>query len=85
MTESQEFDAIQLAAQADPELCEQITAMFDGKTMLSTTVTLVGIIAFTACQGPEKEANEFIETMIKLLRETVKAHYSKKPEGTLIQ
>lgn len=81
----EDFTILQLASQADPQLCEDITALFDNKTMLTTTVTLVGIIGFTACQGPEKEANEFIETMINLLRETVKAHYSKKPEGTLIQ
>lgn len=80
-----EFDFVGLAKEADPQLCEDITSLFDGKTMLSTTVTLVGIIAFTACRGTEKDANEFAETMIELLRATIAANYSKKPEGTPLQ
>lgn len=85
MNQDEQFNLLELASQADPELCVEVTKLFEGKTMLSTTVTLVGIIAFTACQGPEKDCNEFLDTMINLLRETAKAHYSKKPEGTTLQ
>lgn len=85
MADEFEIDLVGLAKHVDAELGEQITALFHGKTMLATSVTMIGAIAFTCCQGTEQEANEFAESMIALLRGTIAANYSKKPEGAILQ